>query len=388
MFKRQALLPAVFLLFCVFLFSCQKEKSVSQDGTNTLSPANSHQIHDPATVTQLSSGFNNPRELKFGPDGNLYVAEAGVGGTTSSASFNCAQQAPFPFGPYHGSPTGGRISRVNANGNRTTVTDDLPTALAGIGDVFGAADVAFIGNQLYVLTAGGGCSHGVPSKPNGIYKVNNNGTTTLIANLSAWGASNPVAHPEPDDFEPDGNWYSMTVKGNDFYALDANHADLVKITPNGSINRVLDISSAIGHIVPTSIDNDGAFYVGNLSTFPIMGDSKVYRINQGGQVKTIATGLFTIVGLVLDNHDGVYVLEMATGPVGPPPLFPTPNSGKILWIDLKDPTNRATIATGLDRPTGMTMGPDGNLYVSARGFASGPGEGLVMKVALHSHDSD
>ncbi|MFL5774604.1 MAG: ScyD/ScyE family protein, partial [Flavisolibacter sp.] len=151
MFKRQALLPAVFLLFCVFLFSCQKEKSVSQDGTNTLSPANSHQIHDPATVTQLSSGFNNPRELKFGPDGNLYVAEAGVGGTTSSASFNCAQQAPFPFGPYHGSPTGGRISRVNANGNRTTVTDDLPTALAGIGDVFGAADVAFIGNQLYVL---------------------------------------------------------------------------------------------------------------------------------------------------------------------------------------------------------------------------------------------
>ncbi|WP_162944570.1 hypothetical protein [Flavisolibacter nicotianae] len=50
---------------------------------------------------------------------------------------------------------------------------------------------------------------------------------------------------------------------------------------------------------------------------------------------------------------------------------------------MRDPTHRQTIATGLDSPTGMTMGPDGNLYVSTRGFASSPGDGMVMKFSLH-----
>jgi hypothetical protein len=33
-----------------------------------------------ANVTVFASGFNNPRGLKFGPDGYLYVAEGGAGG--------------------------------------------------------------------------------------------------------------------------------------------------------------------------------------------------------------------------------------------------------------------------------------------------------------------
>jgi len=35
----------------------------------------------------------------------------------------------------------------------------------------GVAYVAFINNTLYAVLAGGGCSHGVPSIPNGIIKV-------------------------------------------------------------------------------------------------------------------------------------------------------------------------------------------------------------------------
>jgi len=52
-----------------------------------------------SNFTVVASGLNGPRGLKFGPDGALYVAEAGSGG--DSSGFSC-EQVPSPVGPYHG----------------------------------------------------------------------------------------------------------------------------------------------------------------------------------------------------------------------------------------------------------------------------------------------
>jgi len=80
----------------------------------------------PISMSVYATGLNNPRGLKFGPDGYLYVAEGGLGGTNSTTPQQC-QQVPS-IGPYTGSPTGGRISKIDRHGHRTTVTDALPSS--------------------------------------------------------------------------------------------------------------------------------------------------------------------------------------------------------------------------------------------------------------------
>ncbi|HET7605946.1 MAG TPA: ScyD/ScyE family protein [Sphingomicrobium sp.] len=335
------------------------------------------------SVSVYASGFNNPRGLKFGPDGMLYVAEAGPGGSTSTVG-RC-EQVPSPVGPYTGSLRGGRISRVDSNGHRTTVTDRFPTSHANPaigGDPEGVADIDWIGGTMYVLTAGAGCSHGVPNTVNGVYRLSANGNPVLVANLSAFQQAHPTAHSNAGDFEPDGTWYSMVAVGRLLYAVEPNHGEIDQVRLDGTITRVVDISASQGHSVPTAVAyHNGVFYVGNLGTFPIVpGSSKILAVTRNGVVTTARTGLTTVLGVAFDSLGRMYVLEN-TATAG----FPSPNAGDIVRIS---GAKREVIASGLNLPTAMTFGPDGALYVSILGFGAPPslpeGPGQVVRIRLGS----
>jgi hypothetical protein len=342
----------------------------------------------------VASGLEGPRGLRFGPDGFLYVAEAGTGGTTSTVG-QCQQVPGGPGGP--GPDTGGltgRISKISPSGKVTTVASGFPSVTIGPGGAngtIGVADVVFWDGELYAVVGGGGCSHGNPHNSSGIAKVSlTDGSWQLIADVGAWLKTHPAKYESADDFEPDGTLYSAIVTNGRLLTVEPNHGQVLAVTKSGAISQLIDISASEGHIVPTAIvERDWTLFVGNLNLFPI--DPQWARIltistldtdtfsylppglqpPRGYRIVSSKAGFTTVVALDFGPDGLLYVLELSDGPGGP-----TPGLGKVVRV--KSSGAIEEVVTGLAVPTGMTFGPDGKLYVSNLGAAPA-GAGQILR---------
>ncbi|HEX3837200.1 MAG TPA: ScyD/ScyE family protein [Steroidobacteraceae bacterium] len=344
----------------------------------------------PSEFQVVASGLNAPRGLKFGPDGDLYVAESGTGGTNKTNASQCPQVAP-PVGPYLGGNTGA-IVKISRTGKVTPVASGFPSSVASTGDLSGVADVAFLDGQLYALIAGGGCSHGNPLAPNGIARVNaNTGKWSMIADLSAFGMTHPGQFDDAADFEPDGVWFSMIDTGGHLIVTEPNRGIVVAVESDGRAHELVDISASQGHIVPTGLaERDGDLYVGNLLYFPILPDwSRILHLAKVGSegreipgmqpqgsyyVADSKAGLTTVMAVTFGPDGLLYALELSDN-AG----FPAPGNGKV--VRLQRSGEFEDVITGLNVPGGMAWGPDGRLYIADFSAVPAPmtGAGRILR---------
>jgi hypothetical protein len=345
-----------------------------------------------ATVQTIATGLNNPRGLAFGPEGALYVAEAGSGGAG-------------PCGPgadgvrcYGAS---GSITRLDLRrGTQERVATGLPS-LAVEDGTFGEGvhDIAFVGRgHAHVVIGFGGNPEiretdfpGVGSRFARLAELGPNGRWKLTSDL---GAYEILANPAGDEI--DSNPYGILALPGKRIVADAGANALIQIAANGVIttlaafpDRWVDAPPFLGlppgtqipmDAVPTSVvlGPDGDYYVGQLTGIPVpVGGANVYRVPSGGGTPEIFAGGFTAIIDITFGPDGsLYVLEIARN--GLLEAFESGDwTGALIQV-APDGTRTEIASEELFAPGGVALGDDGAIYVTNNGIVSGTGE--VLKI--------
>lgn len=320
------------------------------------------------SITTVMTNLDNPRGLAFGPEGALYVVEAGRGGSGPCVILrgqaNC-------YGP------SGALTRL-WRGQQERVAMGLPSYADANGETAGANDVSFLGRGGAYVTIGFGADPAlragfgpVGARFGTLVHVSPGRQWRVVADVSAHeAATNPAGGPV------DSNPFGVLAQPGARIVADAGANALLRVAANGDITTLATFPSRPARgtdSVPTAVVRgpDGAYYVSELTGVPFTaGTARIYRVVPGSAPEIFLDGFKTIIDLDFGPDGSLYVLEHATGPV----FFAGP--GRVIRVAANGA--RTVVADGLTRPTSVLAGPDGAIYVSNRGISVLTGE--VLKI--------
>jgi sugar lactone lactonase YvrE len=331
----------------------------------------------PSGLTTLVEGLDAPRGMAWGPDGTLYVAETGEGGEQCMA---------MPDGTEACAGTTAGISSI-VDGVATRVVENLFSVAQGE-EIIGAADVAVTADGTFIVPMpnfGGTELRGIVGSPLGdhlgfLASAAPDGTLTDIADLVQFEVDN---NPDADDpgssidsnpngvaIAPDGSYLVTDAGGNSLLMVAADgtitlgavfHAQF-KDDPFASPDPAGSPVQVPMQAVPTSvtIGPDGAAYVGQLTGFPFpVGGASVWRVEPGGEPTQYATGFTNIIDIAFGPDGTLYVAEIAHNS-----LLSGDLTGGLWSVPPGGGEPTLLASDGLLAPGGVTVGPDGTVYLS------------------------
>jgi len=346
-------------------------------------------------MTVVAKNLDNPRKLFVAPDGALYVAEAGIGG--SDKCFGTGPNAVCVG-------RSGAVTRIANGVQRRVVTGLVSWAGVSGARALGPAAVLVRRGAYDVLldddtvrpdgtndlgpagaTAGDLIStRGRPAK------------TKVIADFAAFEAAhNPDRGAGPGaklgNAPIDSDPYAMVPYRGGVAVVDAGANDLLWLKPTGEISVLAVFPTQVEKLtkadrrrigappamtslpvqsVPScvTVGPDGALYVGELTARPFIPRiARVWRVVPGKAPSVYASGFTNISDLAFSGKD-LLVLEIADKG-----LYDPTSRGALIRV-APDGTRAVVAGAGLLYPTGLAVGANA-IFISNNGVFPGQGPG-------------
>jgi len=335
-----------------------------------------------AAPLPVMTGLDNPRGLAFGPEGGLYVAEAGRGGPYPGICVPLADPPLTEKGRCYAAT--GAISRL-WQGRQERIADGLPSLAEPDlhSTAAGPQHISFQGRGGLFVTIGCACNRNDPAKGGlleelgfgWLMQVSASGNTKRVADVAGYEAS-----ANPDKRRIDSNPFGLLALPGHRLVVDAGGNSLLDIAATGSITTLATFPQLAGPFglrdaVPTDVvlGPDGAYYVSTLTGFPFTaGTAIVYRVVPGQDPTPYAWTLTQLTDLAFAADGSLYVLQHSSAiPMVP---FPFAGPGALFRVPPGGGGSPTLVAGGLPRATGLAVADDGTAYVAVNGASAGTGQ--------------
>jgi hypothetical protein len=327
----------------------------------------------------------------MGPGGTLLVSEAGLNtvppGCTDGSQVECVTPS-------------GAIAEVTTAGKVTTVVKGLPSVSGGKSSGPGAAGpsgVVYVDGQIQLLVQDNNVNQKTGAETYGpkgqwlgtlLSAPAAGGQPTMEANLGLYegkhnpdhGAGAAAFHEQPIDSDPyavvafDGGLAIADAAGNDVLLYKDGVLSTLAVLPlipetipaNALGKGQPPHTTVIGaQPVPDSlaVGPNGDLYIGELGGGNDVKVASVYKLTPKGQLSIYRTGFTMIGGIAFDHQGRLLVLEMSLGGLlglsgsGVPPF------GALVRVN-PDKSRTVLASTGLLMPGGLTVAPDGAVYLT------------------------